>query len=83
MITQKDIEALTKYQKEVFKDVFFTKEDGKKIESKIDKIQITADTLVKDAKDLKDDKLIMNHRMKKVEDWVDKASPKLGLKFEH
>ena len=79
MLTKRDIENLTEYQKHVF----VTKEDNKKVETKIDKIQTTVDVLVKDVKDLKDEMMIVNHRMKNVENWVDEASPKLGLKFEH
>lgn len=83
MITDQDIKKLTDYQKEVFKDVFFTKEDGQRLEEKIDKVQTTVDVLVKDVKDLKQEKTVLNHCMKKTEDWIDQASPKLGLEFKH
>ena len=80
MLTSKDIENLTKYQLEVFKDVFVTKED---FDPKITKLQTSIDNMAKDIKDLKEDKVIVNHRMKNAENWIDKASPKLGLDFKH
>lgn len=83
MITTSDIKRITAYQLEVFKDVFMTKEDGKRLEERIDKVQTTVDGLVKDVKDLKDDKTVTNYRMKNVENWIDQASPKINLKFKH
>jgi hypothetical protein len=80
MITDKDIKKLTAYQLEVFKDVFVTSDV---FDEKINKLQSSVDNIAKDVKVLKDDNLVMNHRVKKIENWVDKASPKLGLKFDH
>lgn len=80
MITDKDIKKLTDYQLEVFKEVFVTKD---LFDEKITKLQTSVDNLSKDVKDIKDDKSILNNRMKNAENWIDKASPKLGLKFDH
>lgn len=49
MITIDEIKKLTEYQK----DVFMTKEDGKGLEDKIDKIQTTLDGFAKTSKDNK------------------------------
>jgi len=79
MITINEIKKLTEFQKEVF----MTKEDGKEIKESLGTIQTSLDNLAKDVKDLKQEKTVINYRMKNVENWVDKASPKLGLGFKH
>jgi hypothetical protein len=48
MLNTEDIKKLTEYQIEVFKDVFLTKEDGKKLETKVDKVQTSLDAVLKD-----------------------------------
>lgn len=78
-MTIQEIEALTEYQK----NVFMTKEDGNVLESKIDKIQTTLDGFAKQSKNNSDEIKILNMRMKSAEDWIDQASPNIGLKFEH
>lgn len=83
MLDTKDIEKLTKYQIEVFKDVFATKEDLKKTDAKIDKIQTSLDAVLKDKQARDGEVLVLNHRMKKAENLLDKVAPKLGLKYEH
>jgi hypothetical protein len=71
-------------------DVFFLKEDvsaikvtGKSLEAKIDKVQTSLDAVLKDKKTEDGEVAVLNYRMKKAEDFLDKAAPKLGLKFEH
>lgn len=83
MFTDEDIKNLTNYQLDVFKDVFMTKENGEKLEGKIDKIQTTLDGFAKTSKDNKQEIIVLNHRMKATENWTDKASPKLGIGFKH
>lgn len=78
-MTIEEIEKLTEYQK----NVFMTKEDGEKLEGKIDKIQTTLDGFAKTSTDNKQEITVLNHRMKATENWIDKASPKLGLEFKH
>lgn len=85
MFTDEDIKKLTNYQLEVFKDVFVTKEDFGvvgEIKTSLNTLQTSVDNMAKDIKDLKGEKTIMNYRMKNAEDWIDKASPKLGLEFK-
>ncbi len=48
MLNLNDIKKITEYQVEVFKDVFMTKEDGRQLEVKIDKIQNSLNAVVKD-----------------------------------
>lgn len=83
MITNADIKKLTNYQLEVFKDVFSTKEDHDNLVEKVDKVQAALVDIAKDVKVLKDEKLISEKRLKSTEDWIDKASPKLGLELGH
>ena len=79
MLSIEDIKKLTEYQKEVF----VTKDDFEDFKGSFSKLQTSVDNIAKDVKDIKEDKVIMNSRMKNVENWVDKASPKLGLDFKH
>ena len=79
MLTIEDIKKLTEYQKEVF----VTKRDFEEFKGDFSKLQTSVDNMAKDVKDMKEDKVIINNRMKNAEDWIDKATPKLGLEFKH
>ena len=83
MIDTEDIKKLTKYLTEAFKDVFATKEDLNKIDAKIDKVQTSLDAVLVDKQTRDKEVIVLNYRMKNAEDFLDKAAPKLGLKFEH
>lgn len=86
MITDEEIKKLTNYQLEVFKDVFVTKEDFEAVEgikTSVNTLQTSVDNIARDIKDLKGEKTVINYRMKNAEDWIDQASPKLGLEFKH
>lgn len=83
MLDTEDIKKLTKYQIEVFKDVFATKEDLKKTDSKIDKIQTSLDAVLNDKQTRDQEVKVLNYRMKQAEGVLDKVAPKLGLKYEH
>lgn len=82
MLSTDDIQKLTEYQKEVFKDVFFTKEDGQKLETKINNVQSTLDAVLKEKTTSEQDRTISNRRIKDLEGFADKAAPKLGLEFK-
>jgi len=83
MFTDDDIKKLTNYQLDVFKGVFVTKDDFVELKDGVNLLQTSVDNIAKDVKDLKEEKLIINNRMKNAEDWIDKASPKLGIEFKH
>jgi hypothetical protein len=83
MLSTEDIKNLTEYQLEVFKDVFLTKEDGQKMDVKIDRVQNSLDAVLKEKQTRDAEVIVLNHRIKKTEDWIDKAAPKLDIKFEH
>ena len=83
MLDTKDIKKLTEYQLEVFKDVFLTKEDKKELKTDINRVQNSLDAVLKDKQTRDQEALVLNHRMKNTEDFLDKAAPKLGLEFKH
>jgi len=80
MLSPQDIKKLTEAQIEAQKEIFYTKED---MDKKFSKLQTSVDAFAKD-KQTKDQEMpVLNRRIKDVEDWVDKAAPKLGIKFNH
>jgi len=83
MLEAEDIKKLTEYQLEVFKDVFLTKEDGKELKADIDRVQNSLDAVLKNKQTRDQEVLVVNHRMKNAEDFLDKAAPKLDLEFKH
>lgn len=82
----KEMEDLTEHLKLVFIDVFMTKEDGKALElrldTKLDKIQNSLDLFARQNNINTGEIKILNKRMKSAEDWIDQASPKIGVIFE-
>lgn len=83
MLSTDEIKKLTEYQVEVFKDVFVTKDDIKDINGKLNNLQTSVDNLSKDKKDKIDEIITINRRLKETENWIDKAAPKLDIKFDH
>jgi hypothetical protein len=87
MLTPEDIKNLTKYQTEVFKDVFATKKDMdagfEKLDRKLSNLQTSVDAIAKDNLSKSQKVPVLGYRIKEVENWVDKAAPKLGIKFVH
>lgn len=83
MLSTEEIKKLTEYQVEVFKDVFATKDDIKEIDGKLNTLQTSVDSLSKDKAANEQERTVGNHRIKELEDWVDKAAPKIGLEFQH
>lgn len=83
MLTTQDIKKLTEY----LEQVFATKADLEKLDLKFTglflNLQASVDSIVKDNHTKVQELPVLNHRMKKVENWIDKASPKLGIKFGH
>jgi len=83
MLSTDEIKKLTEYQVEVFKDVFATKDDIAKLDGKLNALQTSVDSLSKDTRKNEQEQLVSNKRIKGLEDWVDKAAPKLDLEFKH
>jgi hypothetical protein len=90
MLTSDDIKKITQAQIEAQKEVFFTKDemDAKfysktEMDVKFSSIQTSVDAIAKD-KQTKDQEMpVLNSRIKKTEDWIDKAAIKIGLEFRH
>ena len=83
MLSTDDIKKLTDYQKEAFKDVFASKGDFERLEGKVDTLQTSVDGIAKDNQTKNQELAVLNHRIKNVENWADKAAPKISVKFEH
>jgi cob(I)alamin adenosyltransferase len=79
MLTPEDIKNLTEFQK----TVFVTKDDLKGLEDKVDKVQTSLDVVIKEKTTNDQERKVANRRIKELENWVDKAAPKLDIKFEH
>ncbi len=81
MLSNEDIKKITEAQIEAQKEVFYTKED---LDKKFSRLQTSVDSFAKDKK-YKDEEIpVLDRRIKKVvENWIDKAAPKLGIKFNH
>ena len=83
MLTTDEIKKLTEYQVEVFKDVFATKEDIKEIKTSLNTLQTSVNNLSKESLTNEDERRISNRRIKDLENWADKAAPKVGIAFDH
>ncbi len=80
MLSIEDIKRITEAQIEAQKEVFYTKED---LDKKFSRLQTSVDSFAKDNLNKSQELPTINRRIKDVENWVDKAAPKLGVKFEH
>ncbi|GEM_PF-1534743 len=90
MLTAEDIKKITQAQIEAQKEIFFTKgEMDEKFYSKsgmdvkFSNLQTSVDAIAKDKDISTTEATVLSHRMKEAENWIDKAAPKLGIKFEH
>ena len=83
MLSTNELKQLTTYQVEVFKDVFATKTDIKGLETKINNVQNSLDAVLKEKTTNDQERLVSGRRIKDLENWVDKAAPKVGVSFEH
>jgi len=81
MLTPIDIENLTKYQQEVFKEVFASKEDFKELKQDIRGLQTSVDSYMKKTTTYHQESVVHKHTVKRVEDWVKQAAVKLGLDY--
>jgi len=80
MLTNDDIKRITDAQIEAQKEIFYTKEE---FDKKFSTLQTSVDAIAKDNKTKSQEMPVLNTRIKKVETWVEKAAPKLGIGFEH
>ncbi len=82
-MTPEDIKKLTDYQIVAFKDVFATKEDVKDLKGSLNTLQTSVDAIAKDKQTREQESTVLNRRMKNAENWIDQASPKVGVDFKH
>ena len=90
MLSTDDIKKITDAQITAQKEIFFTKEELEEkfytkpeMDTKFSGLQTSIDSFAKDKK-IKDQELpVLNRRVKEVEDWIDKAAPRVGVSFEH
>lgn len=87
MLTADDIKKLTDYQVELLKDVFPTKKDVDTafdgLNKKISNLQTSVDAIAKGNDTNNKERVVADRRIKDLENWVDKAAPKVGVKFHH
>jgi peptidoglycan hydrolase CwlO-like protein len=77
---KQDFSELVGYLDKKFEEVN-GKVDG--LTTTVNILQKSVDGISKDKQTKTEEILVLNHRMKKAEDVLDKVVPKLGLKYEH
>ncbi len=82
MFTIEQLKQLSDFLIHEFKEVFVTKEDLKVLDIKISNLQSTMDGIAKITAKHEDEIPIMGSRVEKVESWVKKAAPTIGLKYK-
>jgi hypothetical protein len=83
MLTDQDLQKINKtieLRLELFKEDFYTKPE---MDAKFSQILTAIDGITQAHLKLDKDSIILNYRMKQAEDWIDKAAPKVGVRFEH
>jgi hypothetical protein len=80
MLTNNDIKRIISAQIEAQREIFYTKDD---LDKKFSNLQTSVDAFALDKKTTGDEIPVLNSRIKNGEDWIDKASLKIGLKFKH
>ncbi len=87
MLTPEDIKKLTEFQLGVFKDVFLTSEEFQEhaaiLNEKFSNLQTSVDAIAKDNLTKGQEQASIAYRVKTVEEWIEKATPKLDLEFKH
>jgi hypothetical protein len=83
MLTPKDIQNLTEFQK----TIFVTQENFDSgleiIQKSFLRLENIINSFAKDNKDAGQEMPVINHRIKEVENWIDKAAVKLDIEFEY
>ena len=90
MLTKDDIQQITNVQIEAQKEIFFTKEEmdekfysKTEMDKKFSNLQTPIDAIFKEKKTNVQERIVINSRIKNVEEFLDKAAPKLSIKYEH
>ncbi|MDR3642377.1 MAG: hypothetical protein P4L74_01985 [Candidatus Doudnabacteria bacterium] len=83
MLTSEDIKNLTEFQKTVFVTQANFDKGIEKLEKSFSTLQSAVDKVLKEKTTNDQERTVANRRIKDIENWVDKAAPKLDIKFEH
>lgn len=83
MLTPEDIKNLTEYQKTVFVTQKSFDKAIENVQKSFSTLQTSVDAIAKDNHDKSQAIPVINERLEKAENWIDKAAPKLGVKFVH
>ncbi len=83
MLTPEDIKNLTEFQKTVFVTQDSFDKGIEKLQQSFSILQSSVDQVLKEKMTNDQERAVSNHRIKDLENWVDKAATKLGVKFEH
>ncbi len=82
MLTSSDIKKLIS----VMKEFFYTKEeiDEKflKSDEKFSQLQTTVDGIARDNKIFHEEMAVMGYRVSRHDKWIQKAAPKVGIKYD-
>lgn len=81
MLTPDDIKLLIQAEKEVFYTKTEFDEKFNKLEHSFSSLQTSVDGLATVFKKYHDEQQIMVHQVKHMEDWIKKASIKLGVDY--
>ena len=77
MLTPEDIQLFIKAEKEVFP----SKVDFEELRADFRNLQTSVDNYAKKADNYYKEMAVLMHRVNRMEDWVKKASVKLGIDF--
>ncbi len=83
MLTPEDIKNLTEFQKTVFVTQESFDKGIEKLQKSFSDLQSSVDQVLKEKVTNDQERIVSNSRVKELENWVDKAAPKIGIKFEH
>ncbi len=83
MLTPEDIKNLTEFQKTIFVTQEGFDSGIEKLQKSFSDLQTTVDAMFKEKQTSEQDRTVTNHRIKNLENWVDKAAPKVNVKLQH
>ena len=78
-----DIKNLTEYQLDVFKDVFATKADFKRLEEKVDSLTNAVDSFAKEALKNSQEITALTYRIGNLEKNLKKVAEKVGVELKY
>ena len=83
MLTAQDIKNLTEYLKEIFVTKVAFDEAMAEMKENFSKLQSSVDRSLKTIENHDKELIISNYRASRAEEWIHKASPKIGIEFKN